>query len=722
MGALRTPEVFVLDRQHVIRYWGRIDDQFGFRPGGGYAKPKQTERNLADAIQAVVEDKSVIAPVAKADGCLIGRVTKTAPHGSITYSQQISRIFQNRCQRCHRPDEIAPFSMMTYDEVVGWGAMIREVVSEGRMPPWYADPKYGHFSNDARLTAEEKEQICAWVDNGCPEGDPKDLPPVREYSTNWQMGEPDQIVYMSNKPHTVPAEGAVEYQYFSPSIPVGPPTSGCKPPRPAPATDRSYTISASIFSPGSAKDAFPREGIGAYVPGNVPNIWQPGTAVYVPAGSRLLFELHYTPNGNRSAGPQHDRTSLCRSKTVKKIVRCTIVNERALRIPPGQSRLRGHRQASVRQGHELLILWPHMHLRGKSFRFEAEYPDGNRETLLNVPNYDFNWQYRYVLDKPKRIPKGTTLGCIARFDNSAENLANPDPTQEVMVGESTSNEMMQGNYYSLDAQPDAACIALVALAQADNARPTAAPSAESKPSDLLADELRPLIDAGAESSQEALATAKSLVEQLRLAHPHDRRIDYAYALVLINQGEYAAAGDLLARYAAAGEIPIGAECARVWLRTRQASSSAAIDDMESLAGRFATAQTSSIGTSDEYHAAAHFLGQCLGRCAARRRTRPVIRASLSHAIALPNDLARPFAPISAPASAKPTRGQPLPRASTPRKTLPPGSRPISPFLIAPKPAAFLASRRISRDPTDWPVFSRVFCWILPALGGSKEAS
>ncbi len=190
LGAIRTPEVFVLDRQHVIRYWGRIDDQFGFRAGGNYVKPQQTQNNLADAIHSVLKDTSVPVPVTKADGCLIGRVAKAAPHGAITYSRQIVRIFQNRCQSCHRPDEIAPFSMMSYDEVIGWGAMIREVVSEGRMPPWFADPKYGHFSNDARLTVEEKEQICAWVDNGCPEGDPKDLPPEHEYSPTGKWASP----------------------------------------------------------------------------------------------------------------------------------------------------------------------------------------------------------------------------------------------------------------------------------------------------------------------------------------------------------------------------------------------------------------------------------------------------------------------------------------------------------------------------------------------------
>ncbi len=209
LGALRTPEVFVLDRQHVIRYWGRVDDQYGFKPGGGYAKPKQTESNLADAINEVLLGIDVSHPVVKADGCLIGRVAKTTSHGEVTYCNQIARIIQNRCLECHRPGEAAPFAMTSYEEVLGWAQMIREVVEQGRMPPWFADPQFGHFSNDARLSDPEKQQIFAWVDNGCAQGDAKDLPAPRTFAEGWQMGEPDQIVIMRDNPHSVLAEGSL---------------------------------------------------------------------------------------------------------------------------------------------------------------------------------------------------------------------------------------------------------------------------------------------------------------------------------------------------------------------------------------------------------------------------------------------------------------------------------------------------------------------------------
>ena len=207
--------MFLLDKERVVRYWGRIDDQYGFKTGAGYVKPKLNERSLANAITEVLAGKEVSQPVAKADGCFIGRVAKQKPHGEVTYSNQIARIMQNRCVECHRAGEVAPFALGSYDEVVGWAETIREVVQEGRMPPWFADPKYGHFINDARLSDEEKQQICTWVENGCPQGDAKDLPAPRKFVEGWQIGEPDQIVYMRDKPYTVPAEGTVDYQFFT---------------------------------------------------------------------------------------------------------------------------------------------------------------------------------------------------------------------------------------------------------------------------------------------------------------------------------------------------------------------------------------------------------------------------------------------------------------------------------------------------------------------------
>ena len=189
--------------------------------------------------------------------------------------------------------------------MLGWGATIREVVELGRMPPWFADPRYGHFANDARLSDQEKQQICTWVDNGCPPGDPADLPEPKHFADGWQMGPPDQIVYMSEKPFQLPAEGAIEYQRFI----VDP---GWTTPKWIHATESRPGNRAVVhhirvdIQPEDPSDVFPREGIGAYVPGNMPNVCPEGTALYVPAGSKLLFELHYTSNGTE----QEDRSMI----------------------------------------------------------------------------------------------------------------------------------------------------------------------------------------------------------------------------------------------------------------------------------------------------------------------------------------------------------------------------------------------------------------------------
>lgn len=452
-GAVRTPEVFVLDKARKVRYWGRIDDQYGFKTGAGYVKPKLNERNLADALTEVLAGKEVTNPLVKADGCFIGRVTKTAPHGEVTYSNQIARIMQNRCVECHRSGEVAPFTLGSYDEVVGWAETIREVVQEGRMPPWFADPKYGHFTNDSRLSDEEKKQLSAWVDNGCPEGDKKDLPKPRTFVAGWQIGEPDQIVYMSDKSYTVPAEGTVEYQFFT----VDP---GWNEDKWVQATEarpgnRSVVHHIIVFvQPKDGGDAGMRGGIGGYAPGITPALNPPGTASFVPAGSKLVFQLHYTTNGVQQDDRSMVGIKFVDGKTVKQAVRGGVVGDTTFRIPPGDANFEVKAKHMFLKDTLLLNLTPHMHLRGKDFKYEAEYPDGTREVLLDVPNYDFNWQIRYMYKEPKLMPKGTRLHCTAHFDNSADNLANPDPTKEITFGDQTWEEMMFGFYTSIDPKQD----------------------------------------------------------------------------------------------------------------------------------------------------------------------------------------------------------------------------------------------------------------------------
>ena len=247
----------------------------------------------------------------KAHGCLIGRVTKVTPHGEVTYTKHVARILQERCVSCHRTGEVAPFALTSYEEVLGWGATIREVVELGRMPPWFADPRYGHFANDARLSDQEKQQICTWVDNGCPPGDPADLPEPKHFADGWQMGPPDQIVYMSEKPFQLPAEGVIEIQRFIVD--------------PGWTTDRWIEITEARpgnravvhhirvnIEPANASDAFPNDGIGAYCAGLCPHSLSARHRDLRagPFESRLSSALR--AGWHTARGSQHGGDSLCR--------------------------------------------------------------------------------------------------------------------------------------------------------------------------------------------------------------------------------------------------------------------------------------------------------------------------------------------------------------------------------------------------------------------------
>jgi mono/diheme cytochrome c family protein len=467
-AAVRTPEVFVLDRERRVRYRGRIDDQYGI----GFQRPAPTRQDLALALDELLAGKVVSQPVTAAPGCFIGRARShalatganaepdaTAAAAAPTWAGDIAPIFARHCQACHQPGQLAPFALLDYDEVSGWAETIREVVTEGRMPPWHASPEYGHFSNDPSLSALERAKIVAWVDAGAPPGDLATLPPPRVAASSWRIGEPDQIVYMSEQPFEVPAEGTVEYQWFH----VDP---GFKEDRWIRATEARpgnravvHHVTVYFHPPGDLSKLRLNAGIdllGGYNPGGDPWIMPPGCALLVPAGSQISFEMHYTPNGVA----QGDRSSIglvfAEPHEVEGRVLSVMPAATDLKIPPGAENHEIAVDYRVPADVDLLLMRPHMHLRGKSFRYEAIWPDGRRETLLDVPKYDFNWQHSYVLTEPRRLPKGTTIHCVAHFDNSADNPANPDPRATVHWGDQSWEEMLIGIFAVVRADRDLA--------------------------------------------------------------------------------------------------------------------------------------------------------------------------------------------------------------------------------------------------------------------------
>jgi peroxiredoxin/mono/diheme cytochrome c family protein len=439
VGATRTPEVFVYDEFRKLRYRGRIDEQYGV----GYGRHETGEPYLANAVDELLAGKAVSLSETDAVGCLIGRVKQPVEATDVTYSNQVARVLQQHCVECHRAGEIGPFSLTDYDEVAGWADTIAEVVRDQRMPPWGADPKYGHFANARLMTDEEKQILYDWAAGGAPAGDPADLPEPTNYVDGWRLPrQPDVVVAMRSEPYQVPAQGIVEYQYFA----VDPGFTEDKWVKASDIVpgDKSVVHHTIVFisPPGSDE----RRGLGwlsAYVPGQSSMLLPEGHGRLIPAGSKLIFQQHYTTNGK----PTTDLTKIGLvfadpDEIEHEVVTLYAVNEK-FEIPPGAD---NHRVAATidywPEQARLLAMSPHMHLRGKSFKLEGRWPDGRRQTLLDVPAYDFNWQFAYELADPIELDSGFEIACEAHFDNSAKNPANPDPTAAVRWGDQSFEEMM----------------------------------------------------------------------------------------------------------------------------------------------------------------------------------------------------------------------------------------------------------------------------------------
>ena len=428
------------------RYEGRIDDQFGI----GFNRAQPTRRDLAEAINEVLAGKAVTTKSTPVEGCFITKApaAKTAK-SDITYAKDISRIVQNRCQECHRPGQIGPMPLLTYDDVSSWAQMIHEVVQDNRMPPWHADPKFGKFRNDRRLSQDERGQLLAWIAAGCPKGDEKELPAPKKYVEGWAIGTPDVVLTMP-KPFTVPAQapkGGVRYQHFL--VPTN--FTEDKWIQAVEAKPGNYNvvhhIIAYVIADGK-RVREPLDGIGSgmlvpYAPGDLGSIYQPGTAKKLPKGASIAFQMHYTPNGVE----QTDQSCVgivFAKEPPKAEIKTRAITQQLFAIPKYAENHKVTSKTTFPKDAIVYGLFPHMHLRGKSFQFEAFYPDGKREILLNVPRYDFGWQSNYLLEKPLHLPAGTRIECTALFDNSEKNRNNPDPSRIVVWGEQTWQEMMIG--------------------------------------------------------------------------------------------------------------------------------------------------------------------------------------------------------------------------------------------------------------------------------------
>jgi peroxiredoxin len=440
----RVPTVLVLDSTRTVRYIGRIDDQYS----PSVAKAKASTSELADALTAVIAGKDVAVVSSPAAGCKLLRPKAEKAKADVTYHKQAAIILQQKCQECHRPGEAGPFTLMNYKQAKAWAGMMREVIADDVMPPWHATAPLGHFKNDRRLTKDEKKTLLAWIDQGCAEGDPKDGPPAKTYTEGWRLGrEPDEVFRMKDAVK-VKASGDMPYQY----ILVGERTkqdrwvTGIEV-RPEHRAVVHHIIAfalprnSSPFSQGPAD--FAKFMLGAYVPGDQPIIAEPGQARLIPKDSQILLEMHYTPNGK--AVEDRSAIGLCYTdkKPTVELQSLAVMNER-FKIPPGAENHEVKASHTFEKNTTIESLTPHMHVRGKAFKYELVGKDGKRETVLDVPKYDFNWQSSYIFAKPLVVPAGSTMECTAWYDNSAKNPFNPDPKKTIRWGDMTSSEMMIG--------------------------------------------------------------------------------------------------------------------------------------------------------------------------------------------------------------------------------------------------------------------------------------
>jgi mono/diheme cytochrome c family protein len=368
---------------------------------------------------------------------------KDQPPASVTFTRDVAPIFYKNCVQCHRAGEIAPMSLVSYKEARPWARSIKEKVLSRVMPPWHADPRHGEFSNDRRLSDKDVSTIVAWVDGGAKEGSPKDMPRPPKFVEGWNIGTPDAVFYLP-KEYAVPAAGEVKYQYFS--VPTN-------------FTEDKWVQAAEI-RPGARavvhhiivfiQNGAERKLLVGYAPGEQPAVISKGLGKKIPAGSQLVFQVHYTPTGTETKDRSYLGLIFAKERPENEVLTRPIMNSRFV-IPPGDANYKVESSYTFTEDGQIRSLMPHMHLRGKDFEYRVTYPDGTSRVILSVPKYDFAWQSYYMLKEPVPAPKGTRVDCVAHFDNSTGNKFNPDPAKEVRWGDQTWEEMMIGwMSYTLD--------------------------------------------------------------------------------------------------------------------------------------------------------------------------------------------------------------------------------------------------------------------------------
>jgi Copper type II ascorbate-dependent monooxygenase, C-terminal domain len=410
----------------------------------------------------------VVIPFAAALSASSAR-SSTAPATSAptpTFTKDVAPILYRNCTTCHRPGEIAPMSLLTYDDARPYAKAIRDEVSEGHMPPWHADAPAGTFENERRLADAEKKTILDWVAGGAPKGNTKDLPPLPEYPEGWTIGKPDVVLEMQED-YKIPAEGTVNYEYFYiptnfteakyvQAVEVRPGNRSVVHHVLVQYMAKPDMTRTPVLRPNAEWQRLPRpvlgerrprreEGvpsrlIGTYAPGTNPQVFRAGTALRLEPGGILELQMHYTPNGKATS----DRTKvglIFSKEPSPREVRPSAFFNTTFVLPAGSPDTSVPGEVEFLQDTIVYGLFPHTHLRGKAWDYKLILPDGTAKPILSVPHYDFNWQTYYLFKEPLQVPKGAKIVSTAWYDNSSGNKDNPNSRVDVKWGDQTWEEM-----------------------------------------------------------------------------------------------------------------------------------------------------------------------------------------------------------------------------------------------------------------------------------------
>jgi hypothetical protein len=377
----------------------------------------------------------------------------------VTFYRDVAPILQRNCQECHRPGEIGPMPLLTYDDARRAASRISEMLTIGKMPPWFADPGVNRYANDRTLPPADAKTIMTWIDSGAPAGNPKDAPPPRAFVDGWAIGQPDFVIGLP-QPFKVPAHGTIEYQFVV--LPLGFTEDKWVQAVEIRPGNRAvvHHVRAMLREPGSKWLAEvppgvmrPKRGesiegtgllsgngsLGSYTPGQQPIQFRPGRAMLVPAGSDLVLEIHYTTNGKAAEDLTHVGFVFAKQRPTELVRRFAMANTR-FAIPPGDANYQVAAAATLRSPVRLISIQPHMHLRGRSAEVTVAIPNGGARTVLRVSHYDPLWQLHYDLADELELPYGTRIDTKWGFDNSRHHY-NPDPTATVRWGDQTWEEM-----------------------------------------------------------------------------------------------------------------------------------------------------------------------------------------------------------------------------------------------------------------------------------------